>query len=72
MNEMHDIEFQPIRKPWLTPAEQVAHLKSKGVRFDLISESDAVRYLTDNSNYFRLRSYRTGFAKVAEGRRAGE
>ncbi len=72
MNEMHDIEPRPIRKPWLTPAEQVAHLKSKGVRFDLISERDAVRYLTDNSNYFRLRSYRTGFTKVAEGRRAGE
>ncbi len=72
MSKTDDITADLGRKPWLTPAEQVAHLKSKGVRFDLISEIDTVRYLTDSSNYFRLRSYRTGFAKVAEGRRAGE
>lgn len=59
-------------KIWLTPTEQVAHLKSKGVRFNLISEHDAIRYLTENNNYFRLRSYRTGFAKVEAGKRAGE
>ena len=67
-----DIEKKSRRKAWLTPDEQVAHLKSKGVRFDLISEVDSIRYLTENSNYFRLRSYRTGFAKVEEGKRAGE
>ena len=72
MIETVNIEAAPHRKAWLTPAEQVAHLKSKGVRFDLISEDDSVRYLTDNSNYFRLRSYRTGFTKVEEGKRAGE
>lgn len=60
------------RKPWLTAAEQVEHLKSKGVRFELISEGDAVAYLTKNNNYFRLRSYRTGFPKVADGMRRGE
>ncbi len=48
------------------------HLKSKGVRFDLISEGDAVAYLTRNSNYFRLQSYRTGFPKVGEGKRKGQ
>lgn len=67
-----DIEKKSRRKAWLTPDEQVAHLKSKGVRFDLISEADSIRYLTENSNYFRLRSYRTGFARVEEGKRAGE
>ena len=72
MTEPIDIEKKSKRKAWLTPVEQVAHLKSKGVRFDLISEADSVRYLTENSNYFRLRSYRTGFAKVDEGKRAGE
>ncbi len=72
MGKVADIKAIPARKAWLTPAEQVSHLKSKGVRFDLISEVDSVNYLTDNSNYFRLRSYRTGFAKVEEGQRAGE
>ena len=60
------------RKPWLTANEQVNHLKTKGVRFDLISEDDAVSYLTKNNNYFRLRSYRTGFPKVVDGKRCGE
>lgn len=47
-------------------------MKSKGIRFCLMSESDAVSYLEKNSNYFRLRSYRTGFSKVEEGPRKGE
>lgn len=59
-------------KPWLNPQEQVEHLKSKGVRFGLISENEAIEYLSKNSNYFRLRSYRTGFPKVDDGPRKGE
>ena len=61
-----------ISKPWLTASEQVSHLKSKGVRFSLMSEADAKGYLEKNSNYFRLRSYRLGFPKVEEGPRKGE
>lgn len=60
------------RKKWLSPVQQVEHLKSKGVKFDLMSEPDAVAYLERNNNYFRLRSYRTGFPKVEKGSRAGE
>ena len=60
------------QKPWLTPWEQVSHLKSKGVHFRYMSEAEAVEYLTKNNNYFRLRSYRTGFPKVSDGKRKGE
>lgn len=59
-------------KPWLTPKEQVKHLQSKGVKFNLISPVEAETYLSKNSNYFRLRAYRTGFPKVGEGKRKGE
>lgn len=59
-------------KPWLTPSEQIARLKSKGVRFNLVSEQDAEQYLIQNNNYFRLKSYRTGFSKVESGARKGE
>jgi abortive infection bacteriophage resistance protein len=61
-----------IRKPWLNPRQQVAQLKQRGVRFDTFSEDDAIEYLTKHNNYFRIRSYRTGFAKVEEGKRAGQ
>mgnify|MGYP000428319387 CR=1 FL=1 len=60
------------KKPWLTPLEQIAHLRSKGVRFDLISETEACSYLAENNNYFRIRSYRTNFEKVTEGARKGQ
>lgn len=60
------------RKPWLTPVQQVEHLKQKGVRFEKISEEDACTYLERNNNFFRIRSYRTNFEKVAEGARAGQ
>lgn len=59
-------------KPWLTPEEQVAHLKGKGVRFGLMSEAEAAAYLAENNNYFRIRSYRIGFPKVDAGPREGE
>lgn len=35
----------PKSKPWLTPDEQMKHLRSQGVRFDLMSEKDAISYL---------------------------
>lgn len=60
------------KRPWLSPQQQVEHLKSKGVKFELLSENDAESYLIKNNNYFRLRSYRTGFSKVEEGKRAGQ
>ena len=59
-------------KPWLTPMQQVEHLKKQGVRFEMISEEDARAYLSKNNNFFRIRSYRTNFEKVAEGSRAGQ
>lgn len=61
-----------IKKPWLTPEQQVAHLASKGVRFSLMSEREAVNYLVVNNNYFRLRSYGSSFQKVCSGARQGE
>lgn len=60
------------RKPWLTPKEQVEHLESKGVRFVYMSKEDAVDYLAEKNNYFRLRSYRTCFPKVEDGARRGQ
>lgn len=69
---MLDREPLAKQKPWLSPAEQVHHLKSKGVRFELISEETAEEYLANNNNYFRLRSYRSNFAKAPHGARAGK
>jgi len=55
------------KKSWLTPPQQVNHLKSKGVLFSIYDEQKAEKYLRDNNNYFRLRSYRTNFEKRVGG-----
>lgn len=60
------------KKPWLTASQQVKRLGDKGVRFNVMSADDARSYLEKNSNYFRIRSYRSGFAKVTEGPRKGQ
>ena len=59
-------------KPMLDAEEQIKHLKEKGIKFELISEEDAERYLRDNSNYFKLTSYRKNFPKCGEGPNVGK
>jgi len=46
-------------KPMLNAKEQIEHLKNKGVKFELISEINAGKYLKENNNYFKLTSYKT-------------
>lgn len=54
-------------KPQLTAAEQIEHLKRKGIKFEYILESDALEYLSQNNNYFKLRAYRKSFLKCNSG-----
>ena len=60
------------RKPILTVEEQIAHLKAKGVKFVLCDEAEAVRYLAEKCNFFKLASYRKLFAKREGGDRDGQ
>lgn len=55
-------EFRP--KPWLTPAQQVQHLESEGIKFELTSKDAAERYLKANNNFFRINLFRKGVSKV--------
>lgn len=59
-------------KPKLSANEQILHLKSKGVKFDLISEECAIQYLNNNNNYFKLRAYRKSFEKYKNGKSIGK
>ena len=47
MTDPDQSDRTPRAKPLLSATELVAHLKSKGVAFDLCSEADAAAYLTD-------------------------
>lgn len=59
-------------KPMLDTWSQIRHLQSKGVRFIHITEDEAVSYLQNNNNYFKLCAYRKNFPKHPAGKRCGE
>lgn len=59
-------------KPILTAADQVRHLKEKGVKFNVMSEADAEHYLTYQSNYFKLAAYRKNWQKYLAGANTGK
>lgn len=65
-------ETQRRPKPLLTVDQQIAHLKAKGVTFDLCSEDEAAAYLSRENNYLRTASYRVLFPKRMEGPRIGQ
>lgn len=50
-------------KKKLSYEDQIQHLKSKGISFDAMSETDALAYLKSNNNFFKLKSYRKLFNK---------
>ena len=61
-----------VPKHFLTPEQQVAHLRARGVRFELCPETDAADYLRRGNNYLRTASYRKLYDRVLEGPWAGE
>ena len=60
------------RKPLLTVEQQVEHLKSKGVTFELCSEEDAAEYLAERTYFFKVAAYRALFDKRIGGPRDGQ
>jgi len=54
-------------RPKLTAAEQVEHLRNKGIKFNIVSETEALAYLSENNNYFKLRAYRKNYPKHPDG-----
>ncbi|WP_233861663.1 hypothetical protein [Eggerthella lenta] len=62
---MNEIAEDNKRKPKLTVEEQIEHLKSKGVTFELCDEGEASRILSEQDHYFRLAAYRVLFPRAA-------
>ena len=54
-------------KNLLSIDELIDHMKARGIKFEIISESEARDFLTKNNYYFKLASYRTLYAKCPEG-----
>ena len=59
-------------KPLLTVDKLIEHMKTKGITFSIISESDARKFLCENNYYMKLASYRTNYPKHETGSKAGQ
>lgn len=59
-------------KPKLTSREQIEHLKDKGVKFTLYTEQEAIHYLDNNNNYFKVSSFRKNYIKIPYGKDEGK
>ena len=57
--------------PKLSIQEQIEHMKSQGITFQVVSESEAFQYLQENNNYFKLRAYRKNYEKNGTGQYIG-
>jgi len=60
------------RKVKLTIKQQIAHMKSKGITFDIISEEEAEAYLEKNNYYFKIKAYAKMFEKYQNGPKQGQ
>ncbi len=59
-------------KTKLSIEQQIEHMKSKGITFDLFSEEQAKEYLCKNNYYFKLKSYCKVFEKYQYGDKKGQ
>lgn len=59
-------------KQMKTPEDLIEHLKSKGVKFNIIDENSAKEHLKQHSNFFKLSAYRKNYPKYLSGPQAGK
>ena len=59
-------------KPMRATEGQIAHLKARGVAFELCDEQEALEYLRANTYYYKLAAYRVLFPKKVGGAHDGE
>ena len=58
-SEEKAIELRPMMKI----SEMVPYLKEKNIKFDIVSEESAEKYLRDNNNYFNVTAYKHNFER---------
>lgn len=56
----------------LSPEEQIQHMISKGIQFNIIDEDAALTYLTQNTYYFKLKEYAKLYEKYKFGDNNGK
>lgn len=58
-------------KQKLTIPEQIQHMKSKGISFDIIHEKEAEDYITNDTYFFKIKAYAKNYEKYEAGNKKG-
>ena len=58
-------------KEKLSLDEQIAHMKTKGIQFNITTEEQARDFLTKSNYYFKLKAYAKNFDKYQHGEKKG-
>lgn len=61
-----------MHKKLLTSNELIAHMKQKGITFNIVNEDEAKNFLEEHNYYFKLASYRKNYNKIPKGERIGQ
>ena len=61
-----------MKRPKFSIDEQINHMKSKGIKFNIINEEDARKYLSSNTYYFKIKSYEKMFERYRAGDKKGQ
>lgn len=56
----------------LTVQEQVEHMKSRGISFEIVTEEEAKEYLENNNYFFKLKAYDKMFETYQTGEKKGK
>ena len=52
--------------------ELVPHMKEENIKFEKSSEKDAIKYLSENNNYYNVTAYKNNFVKYQCGEFKGK
>lgn len=63
---------ESCRKPKLSVAEQIAHMKEEGIQFSIVTEDQAIEFLTNSTYYFKIKAYAKNYEKYKNGDNAGK
>lgn len=59
-------------KEMLSTINLIQHMKDKGIKFELCTETDAQNFLENNCFYFRVAAYRQLYPKIEAGNQKGQ
>ena len=59
------------RKVKLTISEQIEHMKTQGIKFNIINEEQAKKYILQNTYYFRIKAYAKNYNKNKQDKYVG-